>query len=114
MIHLRTEKNGWLVRRCAIRDRLTIGSTGAAEAEFVWFLQLLRGGPVNRGVRHYWNQHKMRQDDLVRLERELAIQLPRQYRDFMVAYPFSRSSMGGRPRHSRRCGPFARFKPGET
>jgi len=23
----------------------------SAEAEFVWFLQLLRGGPVNRGVR---------------------------------------------------------------
>ncbi len=37
----------------------------------------------------------MRQSDLVRLERELAIQLPRQYRDFMVAYPFSRRSWAG-------------------
>ena len=37
----------------------------------------------------------MRQQDLARLERELAIRLPRQYRDFMVAYPFSRSSWAG-------------------
>jgi hypothetical protein len=37
----------------------------------------------------------MRQHDLVRLERELAIRLPRQYHDFMVAYPFSRSSWAG-------------------
>jgi hypothetical protein len=34
----------------------------------------------------------MRHHDLVRLERELAIQLPRQYRDFIVDYPFSRRS----------------------
>ncbi len=40
-------------------------------------------------------RHTMRHHDLVRLERELAIQLPRQYRDFMVAYPFSRSSWAG-------------------
>jgi hypothetical protein len=37
----------------------------------------------------------MRQYDLTRLERELAIELPRQYPDFMVAYPFSRSSWAG-------------------
>jgi hypothetical protein len=37
----------------------------------------------------------MRHHDLVRLERELAIQLARQYREFMVAYPFSRSSWAG-------------------
>jgi len=37
----------------------------------------------------------MRQQDLARLERELAIRLPRQYRDFMIAYPFSRSSWAG-------------------
>ncbi len=37
----------------------------------------------------------MRQHDLVRLERELAIELPRQYRDFMVSYPFSQSSWAG-------------------
>jgi hypothetical protein len=31
----------------------------------------------------------------VRLERELAIHLPRQYREFMIAYPFPRSSWAG-------------------
>jgi hypothetical protein len=37
----------------------------------------------------------MREHDLVRLERELAIHLPRQYREFIVAYPFSRRSWAG-------------------
>ncbi len=30
-----------------MNPRLTMGSTGAAEADFVWFLAMLRGGPVN-------------------------------------------------------------------
>ena len=37
----------------------------------------------------------MREGDLARLERELAIRLPRQYRECMVAYPFSRISWAG-------------------
>jgi hypothetical protein len=37
----------------------------------------------------------MREHDLVRLERGFAIHLPRQYREFMVAYPFSRTSWAG-------------------
>ena len=33
------------------RRGLTNASTGAAEADFAWFLSVLRGGPVTRDVR---------------------------------------------------------------
>jgi hypothetical protein len=35
----------------ARRLRLTRRWTGAAEADFTWFLPVLRGGPLTRGVR---------------------------------------------------------------
>jgi hypothetical protein len=50
---------------------------------------------LSGGGRHRQNRVIMREHDLVRLERELAIHLPRQYREFMIAYPFPRSSWAG-------------------
>src|ERR1700730_7071925 len=40
-----------LPERAVNRLRLTMCSTGAAEASFEWFHSVLRGGPVNTGVR---------------------------------------------------------------
>ena len=37
----------------------------------------------------------MREHDLKRVERELRIELPRKYREFMLAYPFSSCSWAG-------------------
>ncbi len=37
----------------------------------------------------------MREHDLKRIERELKINLPAKYRDFMLAYPFPRNSWAG-------------------